>query len=141
MPLTKQRGEVGRVWVLKFSKKVSVGKAHWNPKLAFSVETCEFRIPQVLCLPLLTKTAGVWGDSSHFGTTAATSSRVRRRSPDSGLVGRNSASSVSCQTTLVLRIRRAAACGDAFFPAHSTFNCRLSTSPLSFPTLPQAVPK
>src|SRR6267142_5416618 len=38
------------------------------PYFLFSVHTSKFRIPQILCLPLLRKYPGVWGHSSHFGT-------------------------------------------------------------------------
>src|SRR5882724_9672748 len=40
----------------------------WLPRLPSSVHTSKFRIPQILCLPLLRKYPGVWGYSSHFGT-------------------------------------------------------------------------
>jgi hypothetical protein len=44
----------------------------------FSVHSSKFRIPQVLCLPLLCIHRGVWGYSSHFGTQPKRSALNRR---------------------------------------------------------------
>ena len=62
-------GEGSPLWLTNCSKRVSVGKVRGNPNLPSSVHTSKFRIPQPLYLPLLRKHAGVWGYSSHFGTT------------------------------------------------------------------------
>ena len=71
----EKQGEGWSLWLTKCSKRVSVGKIRWNPNLPFSVHTSKFRIPQVFYLTL-TKTPGVWGYSSQFGTTLSMSSRV-----------------------------------------------------------------
>ena len=75
----EKQGEGWWLWLTKCSKKVSGGKVRWNPNLPFSVHTSKFRIPQLLCLPLLCefcipvvlagrKHRGV-RYSSHSGTT------------------------------------------------------------------------
>jgi len=49
----EKQGEGWWLWLTKCSKKVSGGEVRSNPNLPFSVHTSKFRIPQVLCLPLL----------------------------------------------------------------------------------------
>src|SRR5229473_2234656 len=48
----EKQGEGSPLWLTNCSKKVSVGKARWNPNLPSSVHSSKFRIPQLLCLPL-----------------------------------------------------------------------------------------
>src|SRR6266852_5036081 len=54
-------GEGSPLWLTSCYKKVSARKVRWNPNLPFSVHTSKFRIPQLLCLPLLRKLPGCGG--------------------------------------------------------------------------------
>ena len=49
----EKQGEGSSLWLTSCYKKVSVRKVRWNPYLPSSVHSSTFRIPQILCLPLL----------------------------------------------------------------------------------------
>src|SRR6266852_9302898 len=57
----EKQGEGFPLWLTSCYKKVSARKVRWNPSLPFSVHTSKFRIPQLLCLPLLRKHRGRGG--------------------------------------------------------------------------------
>jgi hypothetical protein len=57
----EKQGEGSPLWLTNCSKRVSIGNVRWNPNLPPSVHSSKFRIPQVLCLPLLRKHPGCGG--------------------------------------------------------------------------------
>jgi hypothetical protein len=57
----EKQGEGSPLWLTNCCKQGSAGNVRWNPGLPSSVHTSKFRIPQVLCLPLLRKYPGCGG--------------------------------------------------------------------------------
>ena len=75
----EKQGEGSLLWLTSCYKKVSARNVRWNPILPSSVTLFQVPYPASPAFATLTKTAGVWGYPSYFGTTLTLSSRASRR--------------------------------------------------------------